>query len=154
MANQLRRAYDTLSKVPGGLFLFSKFIGQMAPYSGTIGARVQEVRPGYARVTLADRRAVRNHLESIHAVALMNLAELTTGLAFVYSLPEDARSILTGLSIEYIKKARGTLTGECTCEPVTSSERRELVIVGELKDASGDVVARARAQWLVGPMKK
>ena len=149
----LQKMWAQLHGKPGGKRLFSRLIGTMAPYTGTMGAQVQELRPGYAKVTLADRRKVRNHLSSIHAVALANLAEMTTGLAMSAGLPPATRGILKGLSIEYLKKGRGTLTCECTTEPPTSNERREVEVVGEIRDASGDLVSRATAQWLVGPAR-
>ncbi len=150
----LRSGYELLSGLPGGKRLFSWLVGWAAPYTGTMGARVLEVGPGHARVMLRDRRRVRNHLRSIHAVALMNLAEMSTGLAFMYGLPEGTRSILTGLSIEYLKKARGTLIAECNCPVVEGKAEGRYEIEGEIRDHTGDVVARARAQWLVGPARQ
>jgi acyl-coenzyme A thioesterase PaaI-like protein len=146
--------WNRLSGLPGGKKLFSLALGRMAPYSGTIGALVEELRPGYARVSMRDRRKVRNHLDCVHAIALMNLGEIATGLATISGMPADARSILSGLSMEYLKKARGTLVAECTVPVLASSERREYEIVGEIKDASGEVVARATAKWLVGPREE
>lgn len=147
----IREAWDRLHRLPGGDRIFSWALGRRAPYSGTIGAVVRELAPGHARVELRDRRKVRNHLSSIHAIALMNLAELSTGLALNSGLPDGARSILTRLSIDYLKKARGTLTSACTIDPLTSTERREVEVEAVITDAAGDVVARAAARWLVGP---
>ena len=149
----IRKAWDRCRKLPGGDRLFSFALGRMVPYSGSIGAVVRELSPGHARVELADRRKVRNHLDSIHAVALMNLAELSTGLALNTGLPDDARSILVGLSIEYVKKARGTLTSECTVGPPPTSEKREVAVSAVIKDRAGDVVVRATARWLVAPSR-
>ena len=143
--------WERLSGIPGGKKLFSLAIGRMAPYSGTIGAYVEELRPGYAKVSMRDRKKVRNHLNCVHAIALMNLGEIATGLATISGMPNDTRSILSGLSMEYLKKARGTLTAECSIPTIESSERKEYEIVGEIKDSSGEVVARATAKWLVGP---
>ncbi len=154
MGNPVRSAWDRLSNLPGGRRIFSKFLGQAAPYTGTIDAKVVELRPGYAKVEMRDRRAVRNHLKSVHAIALMNLAEVASGVAVVYGLPDDARGILSGLSIDYIKKGRGTLTAECSFEPVTDAERREFIVEPVIRDASGEVVAKARAKWLLGPKKR
>ena len=125
-------------------------LGRMVPYTGALGARVQELEPGYARITLRDRRGVRNHLGSIHAVALANLAELTGNLAIAYSLPDDGRFIVSGISIEYLKKARGTLTAECRCPP--PSGREETVTVrADVMNAAREVVARAEVRWLIRP---
>jgi acyl-coenzyme A thioesterase PaaI-like protein len=148
---RLLATWRKLSPLPGGKWLFSIMVGRMAPYTGTIGARVAELAPGRAVVHMRDRRRVRNHLRSVHAIALMNLAEVTSGLAMMAGMPADTRSILTGLSIEYLKKARGTLTGESTLTPPTSTERQEYTITATIRDTAGDEVARAQARWLVGP---
>jgi uncharacterized protein (TIGR00369 family) len=123
----------------------------MAPYTGSICPHVIEMGAGYAKVAMPDRRRVRNHLQSIHAIALMNLAEVTTGLALHYGLPDHARAILTKLSIEYLKKARGRLTAEASAPVPGGLERQEIEIETVIRDEEGDVVARATARWLVGP---
>ena len=141
--------WKRLSRVPFGRTLFSIMIGQTAPYTGTIGARVQELAPGYSRWTLKERRKVRNHLRSVHAVALVNLAEVASGTAMLTALPPGTRGIVTGLSIEYLKKARGTLTAECRCEVPTFTGETRYDVRSEVKDESGELVARATVNWLL-----
>ena len=149
--SRIRETWERTRDLPGGAHLFSVLLGRMVPYTGTIHPRVEELRDGYARVSMKDRRRLRNHLHSLHAVAVMNLAEVTSGLALNYGLPSDARAILTGLSIEYLKKARGTLTAEASLPIPETSQRREYEFETVVRDREGDEVARARARWLVGP---
>jgi uncharacterized protein (TIGR00369 family) len=150
--NRIRELWNRFSPFPRGTTLFSLVVGRMAPYTGTIRPRVLDLREGYARVTMPDRRAVRNHLGSVHAVALANLAELAAGLALHYALPAHARAILTSLSIEYLKKARGTLTAEATSPVPEGTRSEEIELYAVVRDAAGEVVARASARWLVGPL--
>jgi acyl-coenzyme A thioesterase PaaI-like protein len=152
--NVVRELWDLLSPLPAGKQLFSRAIGMAAPYTSTIGAKVEVLRKGYAEVRLLDKPSVRNHLASIHAVALVNLAELTGNVALAYTLPDDARFIVAGLSIEYLKKARGTIRGICECPLIESSEKREYEIAVSMRNISGEEVARAKLRSLVGPKPK
>jgi len=104
-------------------------------------------------VILRDRRKVRNHLRSVHAMALGNLGEMVTGLALMNSLPDKTRGILTGISISYLKKARGMLTAECRCDIPDSSATCEPTLTSDIRDSAGDTVATVEARWLVGPEK-
>ena len=147
----LRQHWQRCTSLPGGNWLFSRLLGLRAPYSATLGARVEQLEPGRCVVVLRERRRVRNHLGSVHAMALANLGELATGLALMNSLPNQARGILVGFSVDYLKKARGRLTATCRCEIPSSNLEHEYLLTGEIRNENGDIVAIARARWLVGP---
>lgn len=149
---RLLRLWRAVSGLPGGAWLFSRAVGWVAPYSGTTAATVRRLEPGRCRVELRERRRVRNHLDSIHAVALVNVGELATGLATLTALPPGVRGIVVGLAAEYEKKARGVVRADCRTEvdrPVT--EPAEHRAVARLRDAADDRVATIRAEWRLSP---
>lgn len=150
---RLHALWERLSPLPGGAWLFSRVLARMVPYSGTIRPAVVHFARGRARVRLRDGRRVRNHLRSVHAIALANLGELATGLALIGALGPDVRAILTGLEITYAKKARGTIEAEAVCEPPAVTESTDYVVNAELRDGAGDVVAVTRARWRLSPAR-
>jgi acyl-coenzyme A thioesterase PaaI-like protein len=152
--NQLVKLWDKMNGLPFGSRLFSLFLGWYAPYSGSIGARVEALSVGEVRVSLRDRRKVRNHLKSVHAIASVNLGEIVTGLAVLTTITDDMRGIVLGLRSEYKKKARGKLTATASFElPEQMEDNMAFEVSCEIKDKSGDVVATVTAKWLLGYKK-
>ncbi len=148
------RSWERTRSLPGGRRLFSLLVGLRAPYSGSIGAIVQELEPGRSVVTLSDRRSVRNHLRSIHAIALTNLGELSSGLAMLTTLPPGTRGIVVDLEVGFEKKARGLLTATGTAVAPAidslSEDDVEALATAVIRDSERDVVAEVRVRWRIG----
>ena len=143
--------WSRLAPLPGGRLVFSLVLGWLAPYTGTLGARVEEIRPGYACVSLRDRRRLRNHLRSLHAIALINFGELATGLAVLSTLPGNMRGIVLDIRADYVKKARGRLTATAEFElPQPMEDDTACEVAVDLVDQQGDTVTRVTATWLLG----
>lgn len=139
-----------LSRLPGGRIAFSLLLRRMVPYTGTIRPVVEELEPGYARVRVRDRRKVRNHLRSVHAVALTNLGEVAGGLALLTGLPPGARGIVTELRSVYHRKARGTLVAEARVNlPDRLAPSAEHVVTAHVRDTSGALVTEVIARWRI-----
>lgn len=144
---RLLALWGRLSRWPGGRWLFARLLGRAVPYTGSIGARIESFSPGRSTVTLRDRRAVRNHLGSVHAIALANLAEVASGLAMLSALEPGVRGIVTRIEINYLKKARGTLTATGSASPGVVTEAVERLAHAMIADATGDAVAEATVTW-------
>ncbi len=151
---RILRTWSLLRSNALGRALFSRLVGWAVPYSGSIRAQVLELEPGRARLQLREHRRVRNHLRSIHALALSNLGELTSGLAMLSGLPPHLRGIVTQIDTEYTKKARGVIEATCSCAElefdIPDDQSRPLQVVTRLLDQEGDEVALTRVHWQIG----
>ncbi|MBM3907768.1 MAG: DUF4442 domain-containing protein [Gemmatimonadetes bacterium] len=152
-ATVLKR-WRQLSALPGGGWIFSKLLGWMVPYSGSVSPRVLLLEPGHARVRIVERRGLRQHLGSVHAIALMNVAEMASGLAMLAALPAGMRGIVTKITIEYFKKGRGVLVAESRCVVPADLAAGEYEYLSDVSDAAGDIVARATVTWKLGPVRE
>jgi acyl-coenzyme A thioesterase PaaI-like protein len=112
---------------------------------------VEALEPGYAVIALEDRPRIRNHLKSIHAIALANVSELTGSLALTSSMPADARFIVKTLSIDYVKKARGRVVATCRCPVPKSNERAFYPVEVEVRNEKQEIVCRTELAILIGP---
>jgi len=150
--NRVLRLWQRWGGSALGRWCYSRCLGWVVPYSGSIGANVLQLKPGYVLIALNDRRFIRNHLHSIHAIALANLGELASGLAMLAALPDNIKAIVTKLEIEYLKKARGRLLAEGFASPPSDiSEPTEQIVRAAIKDSDGDVVATLNVVWQLKP---
>ena len=150
---RLLSVWRTLSGLPGGGFVFTCLVRLMVPYTGSVWPRFEVLELGYARVSIRQRRRLEQHLGSIHAIALANVAECASGAAMLTALPPGYRGIVTRMQIEYFKKARGVVTAEARATLPDLAVEAEHDFVSEVRDAAGDVVARTVATWRLGPTK-
>lgn len=151
--HQILKIWKNFNQVPGGRVAFSKILGSIIPYTGSVSPLVVELERGAATIEMADHRSVRNHLNSVHALALANLAEFPAGLCLHTAIPTNSRAILVKLEIEYLKKARGTLTSKARMENTIEylEAPTHVSIDSAICDSSGTTVATARTTWLVSP---
>jgi len=147
--------YRRITRWPAGHWLFSRLVCLKAPYFATIAPRFVALEPGRCEVRIRDRRRVHNHIGTVHAIALCNLAELSAGVMTDATIPADMRWIPKGMTVEYLKKAVGTLHGVATPELAApaSDEGYEWPVGVQVTDAAGGAVFRARVMMWVSPRK-
>ncbi|MDB9786826.1 DUF4442 domain-containing protein [Bacteriovoracaceae bacterium] len=135
--------YRRLRPLPNGRWLFSKALCLAAPYFSTISPLVTDLRPGHCEIKIRKRRSITNHLGSIHAIAMCNLAELCAGLCLDCSLDKQTmRWIPKGMTVSYIKKARTDLYGYIDFNP-RSLKKGDKVLTVDILDSTNEKVFTA-----------
>ena len=146
-------SYRRISQWPAGRWLFSRLVCWKAPYFASIAPRIEVLEPGRGVATIAHRRRVTNHIGTVHAIALCNLAELVAGVMTDASLPGAMRWIPRGMTVEYLKKANGPMHAVATPDVplVEASEGYDLPVGVVVRDRDGEAVFRARIAMWVSP---
>jgi acyl-coenzyme A thioesterase PaaI-like protein len=126
-------------------------VARKAPYFRTIEPRFVELAPALCRVALRRRRAVENHLGSVHALAMGNLCELAAGMVTEVTLPTTMRWIPRGMTIEYLRKAETDVTATARLDKNEWRDAGNVGVPVTVVDARGEEVVRAVITMYVSP---
>ena len=149
------RLYRKFTRFPMGKWLFSRTVCLTAPYFGSISPRFESLEPGKAVVSMKNRRRVRNHIGTVHAIAMCNLCELAAGTMTDVSVPAGMRWIPKGMQVEYLNKATTDLVATAQLPgPIIPGDAFELPVVTEVRDSAGVIVLKATITMWVSPKKQ
>src|SRR5688572_31091450 len=118
------RAWIRVQRSGFGRWLFARTVSRRAPYFGTIKPKFLDLQPKLCRVSMRKRRAVENHIGTVHALAMGNLCELAAGMCTEVTIPVGMRWIPRGLTIEYLAKATTGVLATRSEERRVGKERR------------------------------
>lgn len=135
--------WRSMSQNAAGRWLFSRIVCFRAPYFASIRPTLLKLEPGVAMARIQHRRAVQNHIGTVHAIACVNLAELVAGVGTEVSIPKGMRWLPKGMSVKYLAKAIGPLTATATVPDVKGADPQDLVVAVAVRDADDRVVVSA-----------
>lgn len=136
--------YRKLRRWPAGNWLFSRAVCWRAPYFATIRPLFIDLKPGYASAGMRKRRAVQNHIGTVHAIAMANLCELVAGTMTEVTVPVSMRWIPKGMQIDYLGKATTDLVARAQLDSADAIDSdSELPVTVEVSDTKNSVVVRA-----------
>lgn len=135
--------YNKASKLPAGKWIFSKALCVVAPYFGSIKPMFDELRPNYCQISIKKRRKVQNHIGTVHAIAMCNMAELAGGTMTDISIPKGARWIPAGMTVQYVKKAKTDLVAIADGSSLDWTVNGDVIVPVVVKDTVGETVFTA-----------
>jgi acyl-coenzyme A thioesterase PaaI-like protein len=143
--------WRALSGTAPGRWLFSRLVCLKAPYFSSIRPLFDVLEPGRAVARISKRRAVTNHIGTVHAIAMANLCELVAGTMTEVSVPRSMRWIPRSMKIDYLAKAETDLTGEATLPVIREGEAQDIAVPVTVTDRSGKRVVLACITMYVSP---
>lgn len=115
--NYLLRMYHKMLAIPFGARLFSLFFARKAPYFKTIKPFISHLEPGRCELVFKKRKAVQNHIGTVHAIALCNGLEMAMGAVAEASIPSHLRWIPKGMKVSYTAKADSDIKVNASIAP-------------------------------------
>lgn len=110
------KLYQKLEKFPFGKKLFSLLVCFKAPYFRSIKPSILLMEEGRVEASITQHRAIQNHIQTIHAIAVCNLCELAMGMLVEATIPQNLRWLPIGMDVKYLKKTMGTVTAIATAK--------------------------------------
>lgn len=147
--------WQKLENAPLGRWLFTRAVCFKAPYFRTVHPRILTLRPGLCRVSAPNRRGVRNHLGTYHAIASCNMAEIAGGMMTEATVPSSHRWIPAGMTVDYLAKAATSVTAVARLDeiPEFGDETFDLIVPVDVVDAHGAVFVTARITMHISKKK-
>ncbi|MGM0905592.1 MAG: hotdog fold domain-containing protein [Pseudomonadota bacterium] len=139
-SNYLINLYERCLKLPFGRKIFSAMFARKAPYFKTIKPLITELKPNFCQLKFKKRKAVQNHIGTVHAIAVCNGMEMAMGALAEASIPKHLRWLPKGMNVQYLAKTDSDVTIEATSSESTWQPGDQPISV-EAKSSDGTVVA-------------
>lgn len=152
--NRLSKLVKATSKLPQGIrsTVLSKTFGRVVPMVGSAKIRYIKVTASEVEVTIANHKAMQNHIGQLHACAMALLAETATGFVTGMNVPDSAIVLIKTIKIDYKRPSKGamraiaTLTAEQQ-QQMRESERGESLVQVTVTDESGEAPIQCEMLW-------
>jgi acyl-coenzyme A thioesterase PaaI-like protein len=140
MTSQVLGMWEKLRGVPGGSRLFSVAFAWKAPYFRSVRPRFVQVSPNFASLVLPKRRAVHNHIGTVHAIAVCNGLEAAMGALAEATVPPGKRWLPKGMEVAYLAKSTSDLTCSAETDPTAWTAGPDVPVHVKATRTDGTVV--------------
>ncbi len=159
--NSLSRIVDRINLLPSlaRTRALSLFFGRAVPFTGTAGIRIEQLSRERCVITLPNRRRVRNHIGSVHAIASLLIAESATGFLVGMNVPDDRVPVIKTVHADYVKRSSGDMRVEASLTPeqielIRTSEKGETPVHVEIRDGENREPIIIEMVWAWTPKRR
>lgn len=152
--NMLAKTSRAMRFVPQAVkrTVLTQTLGRVVPYLNTSGVQFETLEPLKVEVSLKNTRAVQNHIGQVHAVAMVLLAETSTGFVVGINLPNDKICLIKTADISYRRPSQGNMRAvasltEEQASQIQQLEEGEVLVNCQVFDESGKEPMQANMTW-------
>lgn len=92
---------------------------------------------GFVSVEIPFSKEMTNHLGTMHAIALCNVAELAGGIMTNVSIPDGARWIPKGMEVKYLAKVKTDVIAIADGRNIDWTQSGDIQVPMSIKDNEG-----------------
>jgi len=117
---------------------YGSAIAELASYFGTISPLLFELKPGFfVKSSLKTPTRFKNHLHTMHAIAICYSAEMVAGLTSDVPIPGGRRSIPVGMAVRYLSMAN---TDICDGKDIDWSKMDEINVLVKAENSTHEAM--------------
>jgi uncharacterized protein (TIGR00369 family) len=153
-SNRLTKLVKATSKLPQAVqtAVLSRIFGRMVPMVGSAKIRYQELNAGKVVVSMANHKAMQNHIGQIHACGMALLAETATGFVTAMNVPDSAVVLIKSLKVDFKRPTKGAMTAVATLtteqqQQMQNTEKGETLVQVIVTDESGEPPIQCEMLW-------
>lgn len=153
-SNRLSKLVKASSRLPQGIrtALLSKTFGRVVPMVGSARIRYEQVSHDQVMVSMANHKAMQNHIGQVHACAMALLAETATGFVTAMNVPDSAVVLIKSIKIDYKRPTQGAMRAVATLtneqqQLMQSTDKGETLVQVIITDESGEAPIQCEMLW-------
>jgi uncharacterized protein (TIGR00369 family) len=153
-SNRLSKLVKASSRLPQGIrtALLSKTFGRVVPMVGSARIRYEQVSHDQVIVSMANHKAMQNHIGQVHACAMALLAETATGFVTAMNVPDSAVVLIKSIKIDYKRPTQGAMRAVATLtaeqqQLIQSTDKGETLVQVVITDESGEAPIQCEMLW-------
>lgn len=152
--NRLARSLAKLERVPAWLrpWVRNWVLRRAVPFTGTAALRYEQLTADRVVVSIVNQRRVQNHIEGVHAAAMVLLAETATGMAVGMHVRDDCLPLAKTIHVDFKRRAQGNLravarVSQAQRDLMQKNDKGEVSVLVEVTDESGAAPIQCEYLW-------
>jgi uncharacterized protein (TIGR00369 family) len=160
-SNQITRGLQQIANLPEAQRkqMLNAFVRQQVKFLDTVDIVIEEMTESKCITSIVNQTKVQNHVGTVHAAAMILLAETATGMALSMHISDNSFQVAKEMNVKFLKLAKGNLRAEATIteeqiQLARNNEKGEITVTAKVIDEAGNVPLEYTCTWAWTPKQR